>query len=306
MRFKAALSASLGLFKGSIEAEADPATPTIDRARLKRKIDAIWGERDVACWPELPSEQRDWLHFEARLGVTTVSQAGQAVVFCDPDGDSPVDEQVRLVLHGSARHLLRYANVPYASPKDLAAQGEVTTGFGAESFASLWTLFQQLIELEFRHELSSTPQRDSDAAHFGKAIGPSGLAHVLPTLRAKMGLPHAWQWMGGLAEVTAVVQTNGNTRRLCLPRRCMSSGSRHPACRSPAYFPGCFAAIRNHVSASPITWADMDQVCAHATFHGLNRSSASWVVHRSPAITERGARLSRIFWGGAALSLLGG
>jgi hypothetical protein len=169
------------------------------------KLDSMLAELDRsgrdAVWFTEATRSGQWVHFEAPMGYSTV---GKAVVFLDIDQPSdgyPSGGDARLVLHGSAEHLLE-GSYPRTSVDELSAEASTRSSIDAEAFASVFNHFFSLIEYESRRDFNGVePHR---VMTFKNRIRAAGLDHVLPTLTNHLRLPYTAAWLAGRARVTAV------------------------------------------------------------------------------------------------------
>ena len=170
------------------------------------KLDSIITAQDrderAPVWFTEAVRPGQWVQFEAPMGYTTISKA---VVFLDVDEPSesyPTGGKVRLVLHGSAEHLLE-GSYPRTSVDELSTEASTRSPIDAEAFASVFNHFFDLIEYESRQDING--HESHGMMSFKNRIGVAGLDHVLPTLTSHLRLPDTAAWLAGRARVTAVV-----------------------------------------------------------------------------------------------------
>jgi hypothetical protein len=129
-----------------------------------------------------------WVQFEAPLSYTTI---GKAIVFLDVDEQSaayPSGGEVRLILHGSAEHLVGNDPPPRTSVDELSEQASARSAFDAEAFTSVFNHFFDLIEYGSRQDINSL--EEDHMMSFKNRIRAASLDHVIPTLSDHLRLPH--------------------------------------------------------------------------------------------------------------------
>lgn len=198
-RLKAVIKAPLGLGELAVEAEKPQGSPP----GLDAVLAALENSDRAPIWFTEALQPGQWVHFEAPMSFTTIRRA---VVFLDVERQSaayPSGGEVRLLLHGSAEHLVGSDSPPHTSVEELSEQAATRSDIHADEFASLFNHFIRLIEYR---ALQGIEVDDDPAWPFSRHIPGSGLDYALPTLSHNLHLPYTAAWMAGYARVTAVVR----------------------------------------------------------------------------------------------------
>lgn len=136
-----------------------------------------------------------------------------AVVFLDVEESAdnyPTGGATRLLLHGSATHLVGSGPAGRTTVEELSEIAGATSVIHADSYASVFNNFFDLIIYESARGLEAP---DDPRWKFHIRAPLAGVNHVLPALTTRLRLPITAGWMGGYARVTAVAPL-GNNRRL--------------------------------------------------------------------------------------------
>ncbi|MFL6120743.1 SAVMC3_10250 family protein [Actinophytocola sp.] len=126
----------------------------------------------------------------------------------------PSGGELRLLLHGSAQHVVGTAQLPRTDVAELTtlAATHSSTGIDASAYPSIFNHFVGLINY------ASWPDTDgveeNDVHSFKNGIRAVGLEHVLPTVSRHLHLPYTAEWLAGCARVTAVVPSAAGHRTI--------------------------------------------------------------------------------------------
>ncbi|MFF7927389.1 SAVMC3_10250 family protein [Streptomyces mirabilis] len=191
-----------------VDVDAPAADSERDRMRRLEKLDKYLGER--AEWFAEPGLRPGrWVWFEAPLRcVTLQGEYRHMVLFADPaPGEDPHYEQetgCRLLLHGSARHLVGYTPVAVEGPALEGIDGGSSIGT-----TFLTTAGQAVRALSLEHD----PVADGVMPPPTNLNG-SGVRDLMNAVDARHGqAPGAW--MCGLARVTVELPATESAAR-CL------------------------------------------------------------------------------------------
>lgn len=208
------VKATAKVFLGVGEITVEPDGVRRDYPNVDAVLRALDQSDRAPVWFEDEVQPGQWVQFEAPMSYTTV---GKAVVFLDVDQPSiayPGGGERRLVLHGSAEHLVGGDTQPRTSVDALSEEAARCSSVGAEAFASVFNHFFDLIEYASVHDVSS--RDDRQMVSFRRRMSASGLEHVLPTVGRHLHLPHTAAWMAGCARVTNVAPPTNADRAMTL------------------------------------------------------------------------------------------
>lgn len=187
--------------------------------RLLRQADAaVKGLRKGARAPVPALTERahngQWVQFAAPMSYTTIRNAA---VFLDAGAQSeahPTGDQARLLLHGSAVHLVDEGSVQHTTVDELSEQAsEQFTAEGAspvpaDCWASPINSFLDLIEWAAQEEAKSLESHG--AMSFPHQVGAASLHEMVPLIERRLRLPYTAEWVGGYARVTAAPTGNSS------------------------------------------------------------------------------------------------
>ncbi|MEW2162513.1 SAVMC3_10250 family protein [Streptomyces sp. NPDC007084] len=196
---------------GGIDIDAPVADGEQDRLRRLDQVDRHLN-RTARWYAEPDLRPGQWVQFEAPLRCVTLNGAYRnLVLFSDPaPGEVPAHEtDCRLLLHGSAHHLLGLSPVPVEGPV-LEAIG----GGDSSSGTTFLTHAGRAVEA-----LSATPPPAPDPSDPEDPADPptphAGVRSLLAALDHAPELAGTATWMRGLARVTIPLETNATAPR-CL------------------------------------------------------------------------------------------
>jgi hypothetical protein len=189
--------------------DVEPGSP-VERERLQHleRVDKHLNRRaDWYAGPEL--RPGGWVWFEAPLRFVTLRGAYQhLVLFADPaPGEEPAHEQetgCRLLMHGSARHLLGYAP---ATIDGLPLEG--IEGGSSIGTTFLTTAGHVVRALSLEHD----PAADSVPPP-SPGLSGDGVRHLVAALDARHEQAGSAALMHGYARVTSVLPATDSARRL--------------------------------------------------------------------------------------------
>lgn len=189
--------------------DVEPGSPA-ERERLQHleRVDKYLNRRaDWYADPELRSG--GWVWFEAPLRFVILRGAYQhLVLFADPaPGEEPAHEQetdCRLLMHGSARHLLGYAPATIDGPPLEGIEGGSSIGT-----TFLTTAGHVVRALSLEHD----PAADS-APPPSPGLSGNGVRHLVAALDARHEQAGSAALMHGYARVTSVLPATDSARRL--------------------------------------------------------------------------------------------
>ncbi|WP_109031372.1 SAVMC3_10250 family protein [Streptomyces rubrogriseus] len=190
--------------------DVEPGTPGAERGRLQHleRVDKhLNSQADWFADPELRPGR--WVWFEAPLRFITLRGAYQhLVLFADPaPGEDPAHEQetgCRLLMHGSARHLLGYAPVTIDGPPLEGIEGGSSIG---TTFLTTAGHVVQALSLEHNPAADSTPPPSLD-------LSGAGVRHLVDALDARHEQAGSAALMHGYARVTSVLPATDSAQRL--------------------------------------------------------------------------------------------
>lgn len=207
-RIMASIKVPIGIGQLTVEtAGPQERLPTLDTV-----LAALDGDDRAPVWFTEPVQPGQWVHFEAPMSYIVI---GKAVVFLDVDEPStayPSGGEVRLLLHGSAEHVVGTTQPPRTSVDELSTQAAKysSDGVDAEAYASVFNHFFRLIDHASRQDIDSV--EEDRMLSFKNSIRAAGLDHVLPTVSRHLHLPSTAAWMAGCARVTAVARSAAGHR----------------------------------------------------------------------------------------------
>ena len=182
-------------------------------AELKKVISALEKSDRAARWfADSRVQPGQWVHFDLPLCYTTIADRGaRAVVFLgsdEPADGSSTVAATRLLLHGSAEHLLD------------GQDGDAANRDGWRSPVR-YTQVRQFIHLLYRlnrHSTSSDSEPDADELDLRSGRFLEGDVHeVFELLEDALAPRLTAAWMAGYARVTAVLREEGFVTVLATP-----------------------------------------------------------------------------------------
>jgi hypothetical protein len=190
--------------------DVEPGTPGTERGRLQHLERVDKHLNSHADWfgaPEL--RPGGWVWFEAPLRCVTLRGDYQhLVLFADPvPGEEPTYEQetgCRLLMHGSARHLLGYAPATIDGPPLEGIDGGSSIG---TTFLTTAGHVVRALSLEHDPAADSVPPPSSD-------LSGAGVRHLIAALDARHEQAGSAALMHGYARVTAVLPATDSAQRL--------------------------------------------------------------------------------------------
>ncbi len=191
-----------GGVKVSPAAPGQEATPAPDLDTVISALDS--SDRAAKWFADDDVRPGDWVHFEAPISYT---QAWFSVIFVDldqPTESYPTGGAVRLMLHGSDKHIV--GNWAERENYDSAA-GDLPEPTGSE-LLRVWMLLKKFDDVY----TDDAGQERSDSAGLPELFSSEGddpiterFGRVLDALSKRLALRQTAAWMAGYARVTAVL-----------------------------------------------------------------------------------------------------
>lgn len=190
--------------------DVEPGTPGTEHGRLQHLERVDKHLNSHADWFAEPGlRPGGWLWFEAPLRCVTLRGEYQhLVLFVDPvPGEDPAYERetgCRLLMHGSARHLLGYAPATIEGPPLEGIDGGSSIG---TTFLTTAGHVVRALSLEHEAAAASVPPPRPD-------VSGAGVRHLVTALDARHEQAGSAALMQGYARVTAVLPPSGGAQRL--------------------------------------------------------------------------------------------
>lgn len=189
---------------GISELTVETVVPREKLPKIDTVLTALDGSDRAPVWFTEPVQPGQWVRFEAPMSYIVI---GTAVVLLDVEEPSiayPSGGGIRLLLHGSAEHVVGTVQPQRTSVDELSAQAATHSPFGidAEAFASVFNHFFRLID--YASTLDINGFEEDRVMSFKNSIRAAGLDHVLLTVSRHLHLPYTAEWLAGCARVTAV------------------------------------------------------------------------------------------------------
>jgi hypothetical protein len=180
-----------------------------DRAEKVRRLDAV--VRDIAssaAWFTEPDVRPGhWVQFEAPLNYLTLNggDLDGMLLFVDLAEESeeyPTGGSVRLLLHGSARHLMGGSPLSIAASVDGQATRLVLSGSGGPAFVCLVNNTDLLQQMFGMKAVVKSGGFEFRLEGWDRGELPSATRHLLRVLDEQVR-PETATWMAGYARITA-------------------------------------------------------------------------------------------------------
>jgi hypothetical protein len=174
-------------------------------AKLDKAIEAI--NRRSLWYSDATVQAGSWIYFETQMNYCLLQSRyfNSAVVFAD-NMNLLTDPSIRLLLHGSARHLL-------GRPKLVDVSTDVERMRTSPSSGEfVYVLADNVEEVVRTIHASQDPINISPSSRSTNSLS-SGIAQLLRVLDQKFVTDTA-AWLGGVARVTASVNARGGLRNV--------------------------------------------------------------------------------------------
>lgn len=184
-----------------------------DDARRRKHFDRVVTqiERSARWFADDAVAAGDWVQFEAPLNHVLLDRRDRPPLLLFTDrptvtDEHPTPDRLRLLLHGSAKHLLPVQRPPRVPA--LSDDADVTDFGGGDSAGSLWSSPSALRVL-----LDGMRARERPSADPGNPLLPLGdtVGTVLYAVDRRSA-PETAAWQAGYARVTAAVRMPGGKR----------------------------------------------------------------------------------------------